>query len=142
MSPRWAPDPDIRRGRSVVHDLHVHLVFVTKHRRDVLDDEMLTARQRIMGDLCAAMGAEPPEFNGEDDHVHLLVHYPPKLPISTPVNRLEGVSAHYLRKEFTGPVNRHLMHGHPWSPSYLAASTGGAPLAIIREYIDQQRRPD
>ena len=141
MSPRWAPDPNIRRGRSVVSNLHVHLVFVTKYRRDVLNADMLTACQRVMAGLCAEMDCELREFNGEDDHVHLLVHYPPKLPVSTLVNRLKGVSAHYLRKEFTGRVNRHLMHGHLWSPSYLAASAGGAPLAIIKEYIEQQKRP-
>ena len=68
---------------------------------------MLTACERVMRDLCAEMGCELREFNGENDHVHLLVHYPPKLPVSTLVNRLKGVSAHYLRKEFTGPASRH-----------------------------------
>ncbi|WP_434096217.1 IS200/IS605 family transposase [Streptosporangium roseum] len=66
---------------------------------------------------------------------------PPKLPISTLVNRLKGVSAHYLRKEFTGQIDRHIMHGHLWSPSYFAGSCG-APLEIIREYIENQQRPD
>ena len=47
-----------------------------------------------MAGLCAETGAELREFNGENDHVHLLVHYPPKLPVSTLVNRLKGVSAH------------------------------------------------
>jgi putative transposase len=119
----------------------VHLVFVTKYRRDVFDGAMLTACERVMRGLCAEMGAELREFNGETDHVHLLVHYPPRLPVSTLVNRLKGVSAHYLRKEFTGRVNRHLMHGHLWSPSYFAASCGGAPLEIIKQYIEQQKRP-
>ena len=141
MSPRWAPDPDIRRGRSVVYSLHVHLVFVTKYRRDVLDGEMLTACEQVMRGLCTEMGAELREFNGETDHVHLLVRYPPRLPVSTLVNRLKGVSAHYLRKEFTGRVSQHLMHGHLWSPSYFAASCGGAPLEIIKQYIEQQKRP-
>jgi putative transposase len=141
MSPRWAPSPDVRRGRSVVYSLHVHLVFVTKSRRDVLDGEMLTACEQVMRDLCTQMGAELREFNGETDHVHLLVRYPPRLPVSTLVNRLKGVSAHHLRKEFTGRVSRHLMHGHLWSPSYFAGSCGGAPLEIIREYIEQQKRP-
>ncbi len=141
MSPRWVPDPDIRRGRSVVYNLHAHLVFVTKYRRDVLNDAMLTRCEQVMRDVCAGMGAELHEFNGEDDHVHLLVHYPPKLAISTLVNSLKGVSAHYLRKEFTGRVNRAVMHGHLWSPSYLAASCGGAPLAVVKEYIANQKRP-
>jgi len=141
MSPRWVPDPDIRRGRSVVSHLHVHLIFVTKYRRDVLNGQMLTACERVMGDLCAEMGCELREFNGENDHVHLLVRYPPKLPVSTLVNRLKGVSAHYLRKEFTSHVSRHLIHGRLWSPSYLAASVGGPPPAIINQYIEQQKRP-
>lgn len=142
MSPRWTPDPDVRRGRSVVFNLHVHLVFVTKCRRDVLSDAMLTRCEQIMQDVCAQLDAELREFNGEDDHVHLLVHYPPKLPVSTLVNRLKGVSAHYLRKEFTDRVNRHLTHGHLWSPSYFAGSCGGAPLEIIQEYVENQKRPE
>jgi REP element-mobilizing transposase RayT len=66
---------------------------------------------------------------------------PPELPVSTLVNRLKGVSAHYLRKEFTGHVSRHLLHGHLWSPSYFAASCAGAPLPVIKQYIEQQKRP-
>ncbi|MEU8261743.1 IS200/IS605 family transposase [Micromonospora sp. NPDC048999] len=142
MSPRWAPDTNVRRGRSVVFNLHVHLVFVTKYRRDVLNDAMLTRCEQVMADVCAGMGAELAEFNGEDDHVHLLVRYPPKLAISTLVNSLKGVSAHYLRKEFTGRINRHIMHGHLWSPSYFAASCGGAPLEIVKQYIANQKHPD
>jgi putative transposase len=141
MSPRWTSDPDIRRGRSIVSSLHVHLVFVTRYRRDVLDDDMLTACDRVMRDVCTQMGAELREFSGETGYVRLLVHYPPKLPVSTLVNRLKGVSTHYLRKEFTGRVSQHLIHGHLWSPSYFAASCGGAPLAIIKEYIEQQKGP-
>ena len=102
---------------------------------------MLTACEQIMRGVCAETGADLREFNGEDDHVHLLVRYPPKLAVSTLVNRLKGVSAHYLRKEFTGRVSRATMHGHLWSPSYFAASCGGAPPAIIREYIENQKQP-
>ncbi|WP_442931208.1 IS200/IS605 family transposase [Micromonospora sp. NBC_00389] len=57
------------------------------------------------------------------------------------VNRLKGVSAHYLRKEFTGRINRHIIHGHLWSPSYFAASCGGAPLEVIKDYINGQKHP-
>jgi len=118
----------------------VHLIFVTKYRRGVLDGAMLTRCEQVMREVCEGMGAELREFNGEDNHVHLLVCYPPRLAISVLVNRLKGVSAHYLRKEFTGRISRHIMHGHLWSPSYFAGSCG-APLSIIRDYIDQQIRP-
>ena len=122
-------------------NLHVHLVFVTKYRRDVFNDAMLTRCEEIMRGVAGGLGAELREFNGEEDHIHLLVHYPPKLAISTLVNSLKGVSAHYIRKEFTGRINRAIMHGHLWSPSYFAASCGGAPLSVIKEYIENQKRP-
>ena len=94
-----------------------------------------------MGKACGDFGARLREFTGEDDHVHLLVQYPAKVAVPALVNSLKGVSARRLRSEFTGRVNRHIMHGHFWSPSYFAASCGGAPLSIIRQYIEQQRRP-
>src|SRR5262249_61266878 len=58
--------------------------------------------------------------------VHLLVRYQPKVAVSALVNSLKEVSARRLRSEFTGRVNRHITHGHLWSPSYSAASCGGA----------------
>jgi len=65
-----------------------------------------------MRDVCAQLGGELREFNGEDDHVHLLMHYPPKLGVSTLANRLKGVSTHSLRKEFDQRVRRHLWGDH------------------------------
>ncbi len=71
----------------------------------------------------------------------LLVHYPPKLAVSTLVNRLKAVSAHYLAIEFTGQIDQAFVDGHLWSPSYFAASCGGAPLKIIEDYIEAQKLP-
>ena len=132
---------DYRRGRRVVSVLHVHLVFVTKYRRGVLDADMLRCCEDAMRKVCGDFGANLREFNGEDDHVHLLVEYPPKVAVTGLVNSLKGVSARRLRSEFTGRVNRYVMNGHFWSPSYFAASCGGAPLSIIRQYIEQQKAP-
>ncbi|APU40982.1 IS200/IS605 family transposase [Streptomyces sp. TN58] len=136
-----ATDGELRRGRHVVSAMHVHLVFVTRYRRGVFNDDMLTVCEATMRKVCEDFEAELIEFNGEDDHVHLLVHYPPKVAVSGLVNSLKGVSARILRRDFTGRVNRALMHGHFWSPSYFAASCGGAPLTVVRQYIEQQRRP-
>lgn len=142
MSPRWTPNPDIRRGRSVVYSLHAHLVFTPKYRRGVFTDELLRRCEEIMIEVCDSFGAQLVEFNGEHDHVHLLVHYPPKVALSVLVNSLKGVSARLLRKEFPGRIRKYLWGGHFWSPSYFAASCGGAPLSIIKEYIENQKRPD
>ncbi|MER5968756.1 IS200/IS605 family transposase [Streptomyces sp. NPDC002055] len=132
---------DYRRGRHVVSAMHVHLVFVTRSRRGVFDDEMLTRCEEIMRKVCEDFEAELTEFNGERDHVHLLINYPPKVAVSKLVNSLKGVSARRIRQEFTDRINHATSHGHLWSPSYFAASCGGAPLATIRQYIEQQQQP-
>lgn len=141
MSPRWEPNPDIRRGRSTVFSLHVHLVFVTKYRRGAFTEPMLERCQEIMAGICTDFGAELTEFNGEEDHVHLLVHYPPTVELAKLVNSLKGVSSRILRKEFTSHVSRFLWGGSFWSPSYFAGSAGGAPLEVVKEYILNQKRP-
>jgi putative transposase len=142
MSPRWEPNPDIRRGRSVVYNLHAHLVFVPKYRRAVFTDEILNRCEEIMREVCAKADAEIKEFNGEKDHVHLLIHYPPQVKLSTLVGSLKGASAYRLRREFAGHIRKYLWGAHFWSPSYFAASCGGAPLTIIKEYIENQKRPN
>lgn len=121
--------------------MNVHLVFVTKYRRGVFTDEMLTYCEQVMREVCIDFESELTEFNGEADHVHLLVNFPPKVAVSKLVNSLKGVSARKLRYEFTGRMNRFSMNGHLWSPSYCAASCGGAPLSIVQQYIEQQQRP-
>lgn len=90
--------------------MHVHLVFVTKYRR-------------------------------EDDHVHLLVNYPPKVSVSNLVNSLKGVSSRTIRKKNHPSIRKKLWGGPLWSPSYFAGSCGGAPIAIVRQYIEQQQTP-
>lgn len=89
---------ELRRGRSSATALHAHLVFVTKYRRPVFTDRLLTDCQQLMADVCTNVGAELREFNGETDHVHLLVHYSPNISISALVNRLKGVSSRRLRQ--------------------------------------------
>lgn len=142
MSPRWTPDPYVRRGRSVVYNLHAHLVFTTKYRRGALTDPVLTRCQETMAAVCQDFGAELREFDGETDHVHLVVHYPPTVALSRLVNSLKGVSARYLRQEFQAHLTRYLWGDHLWSPSYFAGSCGGAPLAVVKEYIERQQRPE
>jgi putative transposase len=141
MSPRWEPNPDIRRGRTVIYTLHAHLVFTPKYRSGPFTDKILRRCEEVMRAVCADFETELVEFNGERDHVHLLVHYPPKVSISKLVGSLKGVSARRLRQEYPDHIRKYLWGAHFWSPSYFAASCGGAPLAVIKEYIEQQKRP-
>lgn len=131
---------EIRSGRHCVFNMHVHLVFVTKYRKDVFTKSMLDAMKGMFEKVCSDFEAELTEFNGEDDHVHLLINYPPKVAVSNLVNSLKGVSSRHLRKEFPEIKNK-LWGGSLWSPSYFASSCGGAPLDIIKQYIEQQQSP-
>ncbi|MFB7225473.1 IS200/IS605 family transposase [Streptomyces sp. NPDC056227] len=141
MPPRREPNSDIRTGRHVAYSLHAHLVFVMKCWRDVFDDDMLKRCEEIMREVCAGFETELREFNDGADHVHLLVHHPPKIALSRLINSLKGVSSRYLRAEYTGRINRIGTGSVFWSRSYFAGSCGGAPLTVIRQYIEGQKRP-
>lgn len=129
---------DIRHGRNCVFRIHVHLVFVTKYHRGVFDGDAIARMRRMFGKVCEDMEASLVEMEGEDDHVHLLVEYPPKLAVSVLVNSLKGVSSRLLRKE-RPDLKKRYWKNVLWSPSYLASSCGGAPIALIKQYIEQQQ---
>lgn len=120
--------------------MHVHLVFVTKYRRRVLTKAMFEDLRTIFSKVCDDFEAELVEFDGEDDHVHLLVNYPPKVAVSKLVNSLKGVSSRRLRQRHPDLAKRY-WKGVLWSPSYFAGACGGAPLSIIKQYVDSQRTP-
>ncbi|MFF1262369.1 MULTISPECIES: IS200/IS605 family transposase [unclassified Streptomyces] len=118
------------------------MVFTPRYRRGPFSDEILTRCEEIMRTVCADFETELAEFNGERNHVHLLVHDPPKVAISQLLGSRKGVSARKLRQGFPNHIHKYLWGDHCWSPSYFAASCGGAQLAIIKEYIENQKRPD
>ena len=120
--------------------MHVHLVFVAKYRRSVFDRDAIRRLGSIFAKVCADFGAELVEMNGEDDHVHLLVDYPPKVAISSLVNSLKGVSSRLLRAQRPDLASRY-WKGTLWSPSYFASSCGGGTISIVRQYIEQQKTP-
>lgn len=134
---------NIRAGRHCVFRLHAHLVFVTKYRGKILSSKVLLYMQDLMVDICTQFEVELVEFNGESDHVHLLIHYPPKVQLSKLINALKGVSSRKIRAEFPN-VKYHWTNrksGALWSPSYFAGSVGGAPIEILKQYIEEQDRP-
>jgi len=123
-----------RRGRYSVTALYTYLVFVVKYRRKILAPDIRTRLAEILKDVGRKMGFSVLEVDGEEDHIHWLIEYPPKYSISKLVNHLKGVSSRTLRKEFNlTPHSDHL-----WSPSYFAISCGGAPIEKIKQYIEPQ----
>jgi putative transposase len=131
---------DIRHGRHCVFLIHVHLVFVTKYRKNVFDEEILKDLKDIFISVCNDFDSTLVECDGEEDHVHLLVNYPPKVSVSKLANSLKGVSSRMIRKLHKSRLQSKLWGGALWSPSYFAGSCGGAPITVIRRYIEDQRK--
>ncbi len=125
---------------NAVFRLVYHLVLVTKYRRKILTGEMIDRASAILSDLCPAWEGQLLECSGEDDHVHALIDMPPKVRPSDLVNNLKTVLSRRLRSEF--PALR-ASYRKPvlWSPSYCLISAGGAPIEILRQYVENQQRP-
>ena len=136
------PQSSLRTGRHCIYMLHAHLIFVTKYRGKILNNAALKYMEQIMGEVCIQQEVELVEFNGESDHVHLLVNYPPKVQLSKLINSLKGVSSRRIRTKYPG-IKTHWTgkKGHLWSPSYFAGSVGGASIEVLKQYIEQQDRP-
>lgn len=135
-------DNRVRHGRHCVFQMHVHLVFVAKYRREVFTKEILVDLRSIFAGVCNDFEAKLVEFDGEHDPVHLLVNYHPKVAVSNLVNSLKGVSSRMIRQKKYPSIRNKLWGGALWSPSYFAGSCGGAPISIIRQYIEQQQTPN
>ena len=128
---------ELRTKRHVIHSLHLHLVFVTRYRKKVLSELMMEMLKYHFERVCQDFDCKLMQTNGGKDHVHLLVQPLPHTTPSKLVNSLKGVSSRLLRKEFP-ELETYYWKGGLWSPSYFIASCGGAPLEIVKEYIEKQ----
>lgn len=122
--------------------LHYHLVVVTKYRRKVLTRPMLDRFEVLARERVEAWAGRLIETNGEADHIHILFTLPPKHALADFVNALKTGTSRRLRSEFPEEVRRFYRQPVLWSRSYCVISCGGAPLEIIRRYIEQQERPE
>ena len=126
------------KNRHSAYNLHVHLVFITKYRKKVLADNHHQFFREVVAEVCKDFGAELKECNGEGDHVHMLIQYPPTVQLSKMVNNLKSVTSRRMRANF---IDLRVAYNKPvlWSRSYFAGSCGGAPLEIIKQYIQNQQ---
>jgi putative transposase len=130
--------PRIRRGRTVVYNLSYHLVFVTKYRRRPITKRVRGFLKSVFVQVCSDFGGVLEAMDGQADHLHLLVSMPPKVAPANLVNSLKGVSSRHVRRQRFPEVRRALWGGHFWSPSYFVSSSGGATLAKVKAYIQNQ----
>lgn len=134
---------ELKSTRHAKYLLHAHIVFTPKYRKKIFTKEHLDLMKEVFSDICKMNDSTLEEFDGEADHVHLLITYPPRIALSVLINSLKGVSSRKLRQRFS--VFQKEYWGEEvalWSRSYFVASVGGAPIEILKQYIEQQNTPD
>lgn len=131
----------VSKGRSV-SDLKAHLVLTTKYRRKALTNLMLERLHIIFEELLIKWDCKLVEFNGQDNHIHLVFQYHPDLELSKLVNNLKSVSSRKLRQEFTEHIDNFYSQNVFWNSSYFVASFGGVTVSTLRKYIENQQNPE
>jgi putative transposase len=126
-----------------VFSLHYHLVLITKYRRKVITKKMLERLNQIFSETLQMWDCQLIEFNGEPDHVHLLFEVTPVVQLSKLINNLKTVSSRLIRRDFKTEVTR-VYRRKPifWQRSYCIITAGGAPIEMLRRYIEEQETPE
>lgn len=124
-----------------VYKLKYHLVLVTKYRRRCFSHAMLLRLEELCRSLCEKWDVALEEFGGEADHIHLLLDMHPNIMPSRFINNLKTVTSRLLRKEFSHELSQYYWKPVLWTRAYCLITAGGAPLDILKTYIQNQERP-
>lgn len=124
-----------------VSDLKAHLVLTTKYRRKVLTGAMIDRLKDVVTYLCGKWDCKVVEFNGEDNHIHLLFQYYPQLELPKFVGNIKSVTSRKLRQEFPEEINKVYWKKVLWNESYFIASGGGVTISVLKNYIENQQKP-
>ena len=124
-----------------VSDMKAHLVLTTKYRRKVLTGLMIDRLKDVVVDLCSKWDCKVIEFNGEDNHIHLLFQYYPQLELPKFIGNIKSVTSRKLRQEFSEEINKVYWKKVLWNESYFIASCGGVTISVLKNYIENQQVP-
>ncbi|MCI0184643.1 IS200/IS605 family transposase [Sulfoacidibacillus ferrooxidans] len=123
-------------NHNIVYSCKYHVVWCPKYRRRVLTSEVEERLQAILREVAEERQADIIELEVMPDHVHLLVEVDPQFGIHRLVRLMKGRSSHHLREEFPWLKKR---LPTLWTNSYFVSTVGGAPLAVIKQYIENQK---
>lgn len=121
-----------------LYNLEYHLILVTKYRKQCISPEIMSFLREECRRLLALQKIELLEMNGEADHIHLLISAPPQICLSNVINSLKTSTSRLVRKQFTEELKPYYWKPYFWSRSYLILTSGGAPIEVIRKYIQEQ----
>ncbi len=129
-------------SRRAVFNLTVHAVFVTKYRRQVITAEMREELNSVFESVLKSWDSELIEFNGEDDHVHLLFSYPPHKLLSSLIANLKATSSKTMWRKFEPIVSKIYYKKRVfWTGAYFVASCGGVTIDVLKKYVQEQNCP-
>ena len=131
---------ELRSGAHSVFSIHLHVVFVTKYRRKVLTEVMIKEMKEIFTKILDANQSLLIECNGESDHIHLLLDIHPNNNISNLIGSLKSASSRILRKKYSQHISKFYWgkNAKLWHDSKCIVSCGGAPLKLVKQYIQEQ----
>jgi putative transposase len=129
---------ETRKGSHTVHQLHLHLVWSTKYRLDMLKGDVQLRCRELLRQTCDVLDVRILKGVVSKDHIHLHLSYPPKLSVSDLVKRLKGRSAKILLEEFA-ELRRRFYGGHLWSIGYGVWSSGNITDEMIQQYLDHHK---
>jgi putative transposase len=125
-----------KSNRNVYYSCKYHVVFCPKYRRKVLVEGIAQRLEEIIREVCQEHEAQILSLEAMPDHVHLLVECDPQFGIHRLVRHIKGRSSRLLRQEF--PVLKGKLPTL-WTNSYFVSTVGGAPLSVIKQYIENQK---
>lgn len=131
----------LEHGATACWLLYYHLVLVVKYRRKVITDDISERMAGLFASVAKHYGAELDTWNHERDHVHVMFKAKPSTDIVRLINSAKSCTSRIIRKEHP-ELEQVLWSGHFWSESYCLITTGGAPVEVIRQYIENQGKKD
>jgi len=117
--------------------MYYHLILVIKYRRKVIDDTISERAKEMFIYIAEKYNITLIEWNHDADHIHILFKGQPNSEISKFINAYKSASSRLLKKEYP-EICKQLWESHFWSKSYCLLTTGGAPIDVIKGYIESQ----
>ena len=127
---------EYKSNSNVVYSCKYHVVWCPKYRRKVLIGEIETRLKELILEAALEIQADIIEIEVMPDHVHLLVEVDPQYGIHRAIKHIKGRTSYHLRKEFKSLTTK---LPTLWTNSYFVSTVGGAPLEIIKQYIESQK---
>ena len=125
-----------KSNNNVFYSCKYHVAWCPKYRRPVLVDGVEVRLKELIETTCAALNVEIIELEIMPDHVHLLMEVDPQYGVHKAVKQIKGYSSRILRAEFPWLKSR---IPSLWTNSYFVSTVGGTPLAVIKQYIENQK---